>query len=349
MFLCAAGAGCTALVALGWLGPSLIGALASPWTAQAWCALCAVVLLLALARAWRAVLAFSLPLVALSLWVLPVLLPIGAAAPVGTLKITYANVNAWNEPTPDAVQWFESTGADVVALIECSQEWIDALRAVTRAGSSLWPHAAVRIDDHPIAGVAVLSRHPLREVEAIISPEGRFPMIDAVVQAPGGPVRIMVAHPVPPVGVGAVGMRNAEIRWLAQRAAGSALPTAVVADFNDTPFGRALRDFAASSGMRSAASATGLVTTWPARLAGVPLPAPLRIAIDHCFVSGDIGIASLSAGPRIGSDHLPLVIDLMHSTREARTDGTQAGAARERDHGATTGHEASADQSPKLR
>ena len=329
MFLCTAGAGCTALAALGWLGPSLVGALVSPWMSQVWGVLCAVVVLLALARAWRAASALALPAIALSLWVLPVLVPIETAAPARTLKIAYANVNAWNGPTPDAVQWFESTDADVVALIECSQEWIDALRAVTRAGSSLWPNAAVRIDDHPIGGVALLSRHPLRDVEAIVSPEGRFPMIDAVVQAPAGPMRILVAHPVPPVGVEALQMRDDEIRWLAQRAAGSALPMAVVADFNDTPFGRALREFAARSGMRSAASATGLVTTWPARVAGVPCPAPLRIAIDHCFVSREIGIASLSAGPRIGSDHLPLVIDIAHSTRETGMDGTQPAAARE--------------------
>ncbi len=316
---------------------------------QAWGLLAAVVLLLALARSWRAVLACSLPLTALSLWVLPVLLPSEAAAPARTLRIAYANVNAWNGPTADAVAWFESTDADVVALIECSQAWVDALRAVTRAESPTWPNAVVRIDDHPIAGVAVLSRHPLRDVEAIVSPEGRFPVIDAVVQAPDGPVRIMVAHPVPPVGVEALQMRDAEIRWLAQRGASSALPTATVADFNDTPFGGALREFAARSGMRSAASATGLVTTWPARIAGVPWPAPLRIAIDHCFVSQDIGIVSLSAGPRIGSDHLPLVVDLMHSVRAARADGTQARASHERDHGPTTGHVASDDQSPKLR
>lgn len=342
----AVGAACVTLAALGWLGPSLIGALTSPWMSQAWGVLCAVVLLLALVRAWRAALAFSLPLIALSLWVLPVLLPIETAAPARTLRFAYANVNAWNGPTPDAVQWFESTGADVVALIECSQEWIDALRAVTRAGSSLWPHAAVRIDDHPIGGVAVLSRHPLRDVEAIISPVGRFPMIDAVVEAPDGPVRVMAAHPVPPVGVEALQMRDAEIRWLAQRAAGSALPTAIVADFNDTPFGRALRDFAASSGMRSAASATGLVTTWPARVAGMPWPSPLRITIDHCFVSGEIGIASLSAGPRIGSDHLPLVIDIAHRARETRVQSPPAG---DLGHGTATGQEGSADQSPKLR
>lgn len=283
--------------------------------AQVWGVLCGVVIALALARSWRAACALALPAIALSLWVLPVVLPVEAASGSRTLRIAYANVNAWNAPAAEAVEWFESSDADVVALIECSQEWVDALRAATRADSALWPNAVVRIEGHPIGGVAVLSKCPIRDVEAIISPEGRFQMVDAVVEAPSGRVRIMVAHPVPPVDVAAVAMRNAEISWLAQRCASSPLPTAVVADFNDTPFGRALREFAAHSGMRTAASVTGMVTTWPARVAGVPWPAPLRIAIDHCFVSREIGIASLSAGPRIGSDHLPLVIDILHAAQ----------------------------------
>lgn len=292
---------------------------------QAWGALAAVVLLLALIRAWRSAIAFALALVALSLWVLPLVLPREAAAPGRTLRIAYANVNAWNQPSPAALGWFESTGADAVAIIECSQEWVDALRAASSAEGATWPHVVVRSGDHPIAGIALLSRHPLRDAQAITSPAGRFPMIDAVVEAPAGPVRIMVAHPVPPVGLSAVTMRDAEISWLAQRCASSSLPTVIVADFNDTPFGAAIRGFAASSGMRSAASVSGLVTTWPARVGGVPWPAPLRIAIDHGFVSRSIAVAALSAGPDIGSDHLPLVIDISHAAREGSASSPAGG------------------------
>jgi len=60
------------------------------------------------------------------------------------------------------------------------------------------------------------------------------------------------------------------------------------------------------------------VTTWPARVGGIPWPPPLRIAIDHCFVSPGIGIAGLAAGPDIGSDHLPLLIDIAHGAANPR-------------------------------
>ncbi|MBU3729124.1 MAG: endonuclease/exonuclease/phosphatase family protein, partial [Phycisphaerales bacterium] len=252
------------------------------------------------------------------LWVLPVLLPREAPVPVRTMRIAYANVNAWSAPSASSMAWFSASDADVVAIVECSAEWADALGSVAGPGGARWPHAFIRADGHAMSGVAVLSRHALRDAKAFVSPEGRFPMVDVTVDAPDGPLRIMVAHPVPPVSADAARMRDSEIRWLAQRCSDSGMPTAIVADFNDTPFGRALAAFGARSGMRSAASATGLVTTWPARVGGIPWPPPLRIAIDHCFVSPGIGIAGLAAGPDIGSDHLPLLIDIAHGAANPR-------------------------------
>jgi endonuclease/exonuclease/phosphatase (EEP) superfamily protein YafD len=310
------GVGCVALAALGWAGPSLVGALSSPWMVQVWSGLAGVSVMLALVREWRLLIVLVPALAALTLWVFPVLVPSETPAPSRTLRIAFANVNAWNAPSEEAVRWFASTGADAVALIECSPEWADAIRAVAESDGRMWPHECVRFDGEPIAGVALFARHPLRDAQAFIGPEGRFPMVDAVIESPDGPLRLMVAHPLPPVGLGAMDARNAEINWLAQRCSESTVPTAIVADFNDTDFGRALADFRAGSGMRSSASATGLVTTWPARVAGMPWPAPLRIAIDHCFVSREIGIAAFLAGPDIGSDHLPLVIDVAHEPRD---------------------------------
>jgi endonuclease/exonuclease/phosphatase (EEP) superfamily protein YafD len=295
--------------------------------AQCWGALGIVVLLLAAARAWRSAAILAVPLAALSLWVIPVLMPHEPAAERGSLRIAYANVNAWNDPSADAVRWFERTDADVVALIECSPEWLDALRDAGARDGRRWLHECARIEDEAIAGAVLLSRYPLRDARAIVSPHGRFPMIDATVDAPDGPIRVLVAHPVPPVGFGAVAMRDAELAWIAQQCAASHVPTSIVADFNDTPFGRALRDFGATSGMRSASAVSGLVTTWPARVAGVPWPAPLRIAIDHCFVSRGVDVAAFSAGPDIGSDHLPLLIDIAYGSRtgsEPAQPGPQA-------------------------
>jgi hypothetical protein len=37
----------------------------------------------------------------------------------------------------------------------------------------------------------------------------------------------------------------------------------------------------------------------------------LRIPIDHCLVSPDIGVLTMRTGRHIGSDHLPIIIDMV--------------------------------------
>jgi len=48
----------------------------------------------------------------------------------------------------------------------------------------------------------------------------------------------------------------------------------------------------------------GIQPTWPAMFL------PLRIPIDHCLVSPDLKIVRRKIGRDIGSDHLPLLVDL---------------------------------------
>ena len=49
--------------------------------------------------------------------------------------------------------------------------------------------------------------------------------------------------------------------------------------------------------------------TWPS---GLIL---LRIPIDYCLVSEGIGVMDVQVGPDIGSDHFPLIVDLLVGDR----------------------------------
>ena len=60
------------------------------------------------------------------------------------------------------------------------------------------------------------------------------------------------------------------------------------------------------TGLDNARKGFGLLPTWPAFM---PWPF-LRIPIDHCLVSPDIRVIRMRTGRTIGSDHLPIIVDM---------------------------------------
>lgn len=76
-------------------------------------------------------------------------------------------------------------------------------------------------------------------------------------------------------------------------------PMVVVGDLNMTPFSTRFRILLQNTGLRRAEG--GLNTTWPSLLT------PMGLSLDHILVGKGIGSAIMRTGPRLGSDHLPVV------------------------------------------
>jgi endonuclease/exonuclease/phosphatase family metal-dependent hydrolase len=114
---------------------------------------------------------------------------------------------------------------------------------------------------------------------------------------------LIAAHLALPIGPKGSSARNRQLTILARQLRGLAQPVMVVGDFNLTPYSPFSADFVTHSGLRDCSRGRPLEPTWPAWFA------PLWIQIDRCFVSRDIDVARHAAGPALGSDHYPLVID----------------------------------------
>lgn len=322
IFVMLGAAGVTALAVLGQFGPAFVQALCSPLSLHVWVCLLIGATLLACLRAWKSLAIVLLAVIAIGVLVVPVVVPRGVAvapttSPAIVLKVVGVNTLVGNSPDRAGGRaWLDGLDADVIGVSELSTPWQAAIESTTNAdGSPRWPYKLALPEDRNASGMGIYSRHPIVSATPVYSPKGVFPTIDATIDAPGGPIRVLVAHPPPPVNDFLVYARNTEILWLAERCAAQDVPTIVVGDFNETPFGRPIRAFAKRTGYTSARQLVGHAPTWSMALFGVRLPHAVGVTIDHCFVSHHFAPTKFRTGPNVGSDHLPVEVELVRTAK----------------------------------
>ena len=76
-------------------------------------------------------------------------------------------------------------------------------------------------------------------------------------------------------------------------------------DYNATPWSRPFWRFVDRSGLCDSRAGFGVQASFPA------MSAVLRIPIDHVLVSCSIGVRDRRIGRDVGSDHLPVIVDLV--------------------------------------
>ncbi|HEU4601170.1 MAG TPA: endonuclease/exonuclease/phosphatase family protein, partial [Steroidobacteraceae bacterium] len=92
---------------------------------------------------------------------------------------------------------------------------------------------------------------------------------------------------------------------LAKLAANNAArPLLVAGDFNITPWSSYYQQFVKDSTLSDSDWGQGLPASWPSVLG------PLGIRIDHCLHSAHWDVIATHTGPELGSDHLPVTVDL---------------------------------------
>ena len=80
----------------------------------------------------------------------------------------------------------------------------------------------------------------------------------------------------------------------------------VSGDLNLTCYSSGFGDFARAGGLHDTMRGQGLQPTWPTQW-----PWFMRIPIDHCLVSPELGVRSRRLGGDIASDHMPVLVDLV--------------------------------------
>jgi endonuclease/exonuclease/phosphatase (EEP) superfamily protein YafD len=272
-------------------------------------ALLAVVLLLAtFVVPSRAARLLAVLAVAATLYPIFSLPPAPDATAGNRLRVLTANLLNENRDTVSFVALLTREQPDIVVTQETRNRFVDAIR-----GSGLYPFestgAASANDDKK-----VFSRYPIREQAQINDTPGtvglkRHPM-RLVIDGPDGPIVLYAVHPDTPRSLKQWHERNAYLDLLAGAVRREAENAAVIVagDWNTPAYSVFFDRFFDKTGYRFARPGWYLPVTrfWTRGKKFFYFGS----TIDHVAVSPQLRITDWRRGRDIGSNHLPVIVDI---------------------------------------
>jgi endonuclease/exonuclease/phosphatase (EEP) superfamily protein YafD len=228
-------------------------------------------------------------------------------APGEKIRVLAANLYIGNPDPRPFVALLTRTQPDIVIMEETRSHFVDAVR-----GSGLYPFESEgdlsKTDDKK-----VFSRYPIREFHELDDLPGRPVNRHAmrlVVDTPAGPIVVYAVHPDTPRSLEQWHERTAYLERLTAALRGEApdTPVVVAGDWNLPAHSVFFRDFFAETGYRFARPGIWLpITRFNTRLARLGY---FGSTIDHVAVSPVIRVTDWKRGADIGSNHLPVIVDL---------------------------------------
>ncbi|MFF3908282.1 endonuclease/exonuclease/phosphatase family protein [Streptomyces sp. NPDC001848] len=222
-------------------------------------------------------------------------------APLARLRVLTSNVE-FGRGAPSLIPAIRRARPDIVFAEECEHRCSALLERAFGGPHGTYPYRRA-VDGAGSDGSVLLSRFPLTPAPGV---PGTMGMPGAVAEVAGHPVRLQLAHPMPPL-PGQVALWRRELGELrAYAAAGHGAPTVLAGDFNATEDHAAFRRIR-NTGLRDSARLAGHPRTpsWPARTAP-----PFGAQIDHVLVSPDFSVGSARFLHIADTDHRALVVDL---------------------------------------
>lgn len=217
-----------------------------------------------------------------------------------TVRLLALNLTYHHDDVEAVAELIRRERPDVITLSELTPEWNAGL------SPALAPYAVRATEAHEGKdGIGLWGRElALREPQVVRLTEDARPSVQATLELPDGRrVPLLVVHAVSGLEYGELGAHRRSFDALGEWAAEHGPLAAVCGDLNAAPWSRSLRRTLGRGGLRTAIPGGPLWGSWP------KLPRPLRVPIDGCLVGEDLRARAESA-PDVGSDHLPVLIEL---------------------------------------
>lgn len=243
------------------------------------------------------------------LWPRPAPPPAGDGAAM--LRILSANLLYKSRNFERSLQKIAGSGADIVVLCEVTPHMRERLRSL----DARYPYSLDTCAPDGLYGLAILSRFPLT-LRSKGAGEDALPRhLAADFAIAGRPVALVAIHPTNPLRLSRAHRIPGEFDAVAALCRAAPEDLILVGDCNAAGWSRYLQDLERAAGL---SNDRRLRPSWP-----IWLPPPMRLPLDHIWVRGRISLQQADLGPRLGSDHLPLVAEIRCQMSDDR--GQKAG------------------------
>jgi endonuclease/exonuclease/phosphatase (EEP) superfamily protein YafD len=217
------------------------------------------------------------------------------------LKLAFANVERCNTAYDSFIALITRQEPDVVIVQEVDKFWAISLQTL----HTKYPFNEV-MPRGGGSGIALYSRFSFERLP-ISLPEGDArPGLMAKLDIEGSAVSLLTIHTRAPLRRGHFERRNKALAAAAGFLKHLPSPKVFAGDLNITPWSTYYQSFIKETKMINVRKGFGLLASWPTFM----LFGWLMIPIDHCLVSEDIIVLNAKSGERIGSDHLPLIVEM---------------------------------------
>lgn len=217
------------------------------------------------------------------------------------VRLILANVNHRNTACARFIAFTQKHTPDVLIVQEVNDGWRESLQALR----SLYPFSE-ELPKGGGSGMALYSRFPFERLPFAFPEGATRPCILARIDIDGASVSLLSIHPRTPIRNDRYKLRNDLLAAAAVCLRDLPAPKICVGDLNITPWSPYYRGFVERTKLVNVRKGFGPLPSWPTFLFFKWLMLPL----DHCLVSDDIRVAHVKTGEPIGSDHLPLIVEL---------------------------------------
>ncbi len=220
--------------------------------------------------------------------------------PLGeTLTVMTFNVNGLNDRYSDVIEFVRAESPDVVFIHEATFLWEDAFVAAEL------PYRVERGREEPLDFGTMALVPEGAEFRTFGFATSAPRAVEVVVDAGDGSVRVLGTHPLSPSTEERARLRDAQLGFARDWSAESGGRRIVAGDLNATPWSLSFRRLLDGGGLNNSQRGYGLELTFPS--GSSPL---VQVPIDHVLHAGGFAVTDRRLGPSLGSDHLPVVVDL---------------------------------------